>query len=394
VILGSLNEGTWPTPSEIDPWMSRPMRARFKLPPAQRAVGQSAHDIYLLCASGEVLLTRSQKVEGTPTIPSRWLVRLATLVGGHDKAWLQSMDVSAYYTEGKRLLDLADEMPALQSPKPKPPLHVRPRKLKVTAVDEWLTDPYRVYARNILRLKKLDELDQDPDAADFGNMVHKAMEQFVALYPSTLPEQPLQVLLACGREAFAEKMTFPAVASLWWPRFEAMAAWIIEQEQSRRARIKKIMAEVKGQWDFDVDGNLFTLITRIDRLEINNDNSITIADYKTGSVPSQADIKSGKKNQLLLEALIALHGNLEPPLAKPLSMQQLEYWKLSARQNSSAISKANLEHIPEALARLYSLIRIYDNPDQSYAPPKQSSTQNEEYNDYAHLTRRNEWGEA
>ena len=45
VILGSLNEGTWPTPSEIDPWMSRPMRANFKLPPTERAIGQSAHEI-------------------------------------------------------------------------------------------------------------------------------------------------------------------------------------------------------------------------------------------------------------------------------------------------------------------------------------------------------------
>ena len=39
VILGGLNEGTWPSPREVDPWLSRPMRAEIGLPPPERGIG-------------------------------------------------------------------------------------------------------------------------------------------------------------------------------------------------------------------------------------------------------------------------------------------------------------------------------------------------------------------
>ena len=394
LILGGLNEGTWPAPSEIDPWMSRPMRHAFKLPPVQRAIGQSAHDVYLMCASGEILLTRSQKVDGTPTIPSRWLVRLETLVGGIDEALYDSMNVNPYYEEAKRQLDKPDILPAVSRPQPKPVVALRPRKLRVTAIDRYLSDPYWVYARYILNVKKLDELDQDPDAADFGEMVHEAMERFVAQWPSALPDDPLTTLIQCGRDAFAPKMIFPAVASLWWPRFEAIAVWLIEQERKRRGQIKEILAEISGEWNFDIDGKPFTLTTRIDRLEVSNDGTITLVDYKTGSIPSKADIEHGENNQLMLEALITVNGQLKKPLPVSPVIQGLQYWKLSGRAESAKIMDADIKHIAAAQIRLEGLIRTFDQESQSYAPPTFTSDQNEKYNDYAHLTRRQEWGDV
>ena len=368
------------------------MRANFKLPPTERGIGQSAHDMYLLCASGEVLLTRSQKIDGTPTIPSRWLVRLETLVKGLDPAFFETMKSTLYYERAKYQLDAATPRLALQRPEPKPPLSFRPRKLRVTAIDEWRADPYRVYAKYILNLKKLADLDQDPDAADFGNLVHKAMEQFVARWPAALPAQPLKELIDCGHAVFSEMIIFPAVASLWWPRFEAMAAWIIEAEIPRRGSTQKIMAELNGQWNLTIDDKPFTLTTHIDRLEINRDGSITIADYKTGSVPTNADILEGRKNQLLLEALITQHGYLEPPTPKPATISKLEYWRLSGRSDHAKISEIDIVHIAPALTRLENLIREYDNENVAYAPLTHASAQSEQYNDYAHLTRRDEWG--
>jgi len=392
VILGSLNEGTWPTPSQIDPWMSRPMRANFKLPPTERDIGQSAHDIYLLCACGEVLLTRSQKIDGTPTIQSRWLVRLETLVKGLDATFFATMNATSYYEQGKRILDAAQEMPPLPRPEPKPPLSARPRKLRVTAIDEWLADPYRVYAHYILNLKKLPDLDQNPDAADFGNLVHKIMEQFVARWPAALPDNPLAKLIECGRSTFSDMIVFPAVASLWWPRFEAIAQWIIDEEIPRRGNVRKIMAELNGQWNLHVDGKPFTITTRIDRLEIGRDGGIIIADYKTGNVPSTTDIEQGRKNQLLLEALIAMHGQVEPTVAKPVIIHKLEYWRLSGRNDHAKITEVDTVHIASALTRLETLIRRYDDANIPYTPPGNVSAQSEQYNDYAHLTRRDEWG--
>lgn len=50
VILGGLNEGSWPAPPAIDPWLSRPMREKIGLPSPERRVGLSAHD-FMQCAA-------------------------------------------------------------------------------------------------------------------------------------------------------------------------------------------------------------------------------------------------------------------------------------------------------------------------------------------------------
>ena len=76
VILGGLNEGTWPALPAHDPWMSRPMRRDFGLPSPEKALSLAAHDFVQAASAPEVVLTRAQKVDGTPTVPARWLLRI------------------------------------------------------------------------------------------------------------------------------------------------------------------------------------------------------------------------------------------------------------------------------------------------------------------------------
>ncbi|HTH17601.1 MAG TPA: double-strand break repair protein AddB, partial [Magnetospirillum sp.] len=76
MVLGGLNEGTWPGEAEADPWMSRPMRQSFGLPAPERKIGLAAHDFAQGFAAPRVVLSRAVRVDGTPTVPSRWLMRL------------------------------------------------------------------------------------------------------------------------------------------------------------------------------------------------------------------------------------------------------------------------------------------------------------------------------
>src|SRR3546814_2943952 len=82
VILGGLNEGTWPREARPDPWLSRPMRERFGLPLPERRIGLSAHDFAQAFCAPRVMLTRAEKVDGAPTVPSRFLARLETVLRG------------------------------------------------------------------------------------------------------------------------------------------------------------------------------------------------------------------------------------------------------------------------------------------------------------------------
>ena len=81
LVLGGLNEGTWPPAVETGPWINRPMRAALGLPQPERRIGLSAHDFAAALAAERVLLTRAEREGGAPTVPSRWLARLDALFG-------------------------------------------------------------------------------------------------------------------------------------------------------------------------------------------------------------------------------------------------------------------------------------------------------------------------
>ena len=82
VILGSLNEGTWPQAADPGPWLNRPMRQALGLPAPEERIGDAAHIFTSLLGVERVYLTRAAKIDGVPTVPSRWLLRLQALLAG------------------------------------------------------------------------------------------------------------------------------------------------------------------------------------------------------------------------------------------------------------------------------------------------------------------------
>ena len=102
-----------------------------------------------------------------------------------------------------------------------------------------MKDPYDLYAKRILELAPLEALEADPGALERGNVIHKALERFVRAYPDELPDDAERRLLDLGRELFEEFSHRPQVMALWWPRFERVAAWVVEQERARRARRRR-----------------------------------------------------------------------------------------------------------------------------------------------------------
>ena len=142
----------------------------------------SAHDFIQAFAAPEVVMTRSTRVAGTPTVPSRWLLRIEALLP-EDKQIAGAHEYLHWYGE----LDAPQAVRPVSTPKPCPPVETRPRRLSVTAIETWLRDPYAIYARHILELDPLDPLDADPGAAERGLFIHKALGTFVKRFPRELP---------------------------------------------------------------------------------------------------------------------------------------------------------------------------------------------------------------
>ena len=107
VVLGGLNEGTWPPETRSDPWLSRPMRRDLGLDPPERRIGLSAHDFAQALGAPEVILSRAAKVAGAPTVTSRFVQRIAALAGGR---WKRSLARGDNYLALARALDAPAEV--------------------------------------------------------------------------------------------------------------------------------------------------------------------------------------------------------------------------------------------------------------------------------------------
>ncbi|MGH6954642.1 MAG: double-strand break repair protein AddB, partial [Alphaproteobacteria bacterium] len=302
-ILGGLNEGSWPREVAADPWMSRPMQASFGLPPPERLIGLSAHDFAQSLCARRVVLTRSERVEGDPTVPSRWLLRLEAVLRG--AGMLDSLAASGAWGGGQwlgwqRALDQPERVRPCPRPEPRPPVSARPRRLRVTEIGTWLSDPYAVYARRVLRLAPLDPIDADPGAAERGTFVHKALDRLLKEHPDGLPAHALERLLAIGRETFGRALARPGVHAFWWPRFVRIARWFVEHEQGRSGRT--LATEAQGSLVLEGAGDSFTLTASADRIDRRVDGSLSIIDYKTGRVPTAREVERGHEPQLPLEA--------------------------------------------------------------------------------------------
>ena len=103
VVLGGLVEGTWPPESRTDAWLSRPMRVALGLDLPERRIGLSAHDLAQLFGAREIILTHAAKIAGAPTVPSRFIQRLAAVAG--ETRWQSARDRGNVYLTWARELD-------------------------------------------------------------------------------------------------------------------------------------------------------------------------------------------------------------------------------------------------------------------------------------------------
>lgn len=390
-IIGGLNEGVFPPMPDCGPWLNRAMRDKLSLPPVESKTASLAMDFAHCFCSPEVILTRAKKADGTETIPSRFLARLEAALQG------SRLSLPIQVNHWARALEQPETPDKVSRPMPCPPVDARPNTMAVTKVELWMRNPYAIYARYILRLFPLDPLISDKKQQLYGSAVHRILEQFIRKNPKNADQAYLMHL---ANDIFDETGLTASDKAFCLPRFEQVAAFVLEQQDLMKNQIKESWPEEKGQWTFDVAGKPFTLTGTADRIDVLCDNSVRILDYKTGSPPSIKSVITGHAPQLPLEALILKNGGF--PHIKTRNIQGLDYWKLAAqKENCKAIrvlkdtkeltAKKQAEEMAEqALTGITELVTTYRRQETPFSPGIISG-QDKKYDDYAHLARTAEW---
>lgn len=391
VVLGGLNEDSWPPDARSDAWLSRPMRFNLGLDLPERRISLSAHDFAQLVGAREVILSRATKAEGAPTVASRFVQRFAAVAGSRWKGVRLRGD---RYVGWARALDRPENTVPIAKPAPRPPREARPLTLSVTDIEHWLRDPYTIYARYILGLRELDAIDLEPGAADRGSIIHGALSEFTKTFARALPDDPVRELLAIGARHFRATEDYPEATAFWWPRFQRIARWFAGWEKTRRPNVKALAAEMPGTLAIGLGERTLTLRTRADRIERLGNGSYAILDYKTGQVPSEKQVRSGFAPQLLLEAAILRQGgfaDLPAAAVAELVYVSLRGGLIAGEEKPIVFKDGDTNsQADRALMKLKELATRFEDEQQPYLPLVLSMWKTR-YGAYDHLARVKEW---
>lgn len=308
MVLAGLNEGVWPGLPSPDPWLAPRIRAELGLPGLDWRIGLAAHDLAGGLGAPEVLLTRARRDARSPTIASRFWLRLQALAG---EGWARA----DHLLDWARVLDHPPAHRPADRPQPSPPIDRRPTRIAVTDVDRLKADPYAFYAKQILKLRPLDAVDADPNAAWRGTEVH-------AILRKAWEEDGLDATRLRARAEGWLTDAHPMLRALWQPRLMEAIDWIGAQMTAMGAEGREVLA-VEKKGEIPLAGvTLYGIFDRIDRLA---GGGIGIVDYKTGKPPSIAAVRAGFSLQLGLLGLIAERGGFDGVRG---AAQAFEYWSL------------------------------------------------------------------
>ena len=392
IVLGGLNEKSWPSRPSDDPFLSRGMKGGIGIEPPERRVGLAAHDFQMLAGAKHVILSRAARIDGAPSVASRWLQRLHAVLGDTQTKAMQAR--AQDYLHWARQIDLGQNSPRETRPNPTPALHLRPKRFSVTEIETLRRDPYAIHAKRILGLEPLQPLLRQPDAAERGRLFHNIVEEFVRQRikaPGTKKE-----LEAIGRKLFADEGLPEETHALWWRRFETMVEHFIAFEEERAGWINASHVE-QSSLDIEIGDSGVTLRGRADRIDKMVLGGADIVDYKTGSHPSIGQAFTLVSPQLALEAALLkrngfdvkthasdlLYIRLKPDgTVKPESI-------LKSKKNDEGIDAETLGE--RAWAKLSAMIAYYASDTNGYISRAMPFKAGDLEGDYDHLARVMEW---
>jgi ATP-dependent helicase/nuclease subunit B len=278
-------------------------------------------------------------------------------------------------------------------PQVKPPVAHRPTSFSVSRIEKLVRDSYAVYANDILKLKPLDGVGRDMDAALRGTLIHDAIQQWTKTFSDVPVNERLALLLAKGEAVFKPYMDLPEVSRFWWPRFKRMAEEFVLGDEVMRGDTVSTRTEVDGEMPLVAAGVPHSLRARADRIDIERNGALRIIDYKSGAIPSLKQVKSGYAPQLTLEGAIALAQGFKGINSKVLD--DVVYIGVGGGSNGVEVralsdDAAVTEEAQKAERRLTALLAAFQDFETPYIP-LHGVEKEDDRSDYDHLSRRLEW---
>ena len=278
VLLLGCDADHLPSPADGGRWFNDAVRSSLDLPTrGSRAARQRDDLLALLSLNQCVLVTWQKDKNGEQGLLSPWLQMLRD---HHQMA--HGDDLGENELEGFLAAEdaRAVELPQAVQPMPRVPLEAVPQSISISAYNSLVACPYQYYARYILRLNELDEVQEAIEKRDYGERVHDILRRFHERYPRVSDHDAGEMepaLRLISEEVFADLLVQDFAAHAWLARwYKCLPAYLSWQAEIEAQGWHYAGSE--SEFDWPLEG--IRLCGRIDRLDIREQEK-RVLDYKT-----------------------------------------------------------------------------------------------------------------
>jgi ATP-dependent helicase/nuclease subunit B len=393
VVIAACDREHLPAKGATSPFFNDPVRRELLLPtwPEHHAL-QLQRFRRVLESAPDVLLTWTREDNGEARLPCPWLDAIQTF---HELAWqdsLRSPVQEALVDHPGTRVQGSNPLPAPAAtgyPSPRLPAHRLPQVLTVSAHRNLIDCPYRFFAAYGLQLKPREAVSEALEKAEYGSLVHQALEIFHAGksgYPAAFAD-PINTgnraaasarLAEISRRVFTRDLEDNFEHRAWLRRWLVLIPAYIDWQVQRQPDWSFRAAEQKGELELASGQRLQGRLDRID----SGPGGSAIIDYKTGGMPMQAEVDSGEDVQLASYVLLT-----NPTPAR------VEYLQVDGKVRTRAcLEGTELGHL--AMAVRDRLAGALADLEAGAALPAWGDAATCRYCEFAGLCRRQSWLEA
>ena len=172
-------------------------------------------------------------------------------------------------------------------PAPATPPDLVPGTISASGYNSLVACPYQFFARYVLRLRQLDDVQEELEKSDYGSRIHEILHAFHRAHPCVLAlsaDAAQAALAEMSIAAFRDVTDIDFMAGAWLARWRKLIPSYIAWQRQREEQGWRV---VSGELDRSITiktaaGRTFTLRGRIDRVDAREaDDAVAVIDYKT-----------------------------------------------------------------------------------------------------------------
>ncbi len=354
VILTGLNDGMFPAQGYENSWLPLTIAKQIGLPSRDRKISLMALDFINLSCGADVYWLRSGVSGNVQTSESRFLSRVIARGGNFDselgKTILQSVR------------DKDNVTPCgLDYSAPIPPVDFS--DVYVTELELLIHNPYAFYARHILRLHPKDDYWMEPDAREFGNLVHSVIENAKDFEPSNLIQQMDEL----AKQILGENNL---LFHFWHKRFVEIADVLKQNSDVLTHSVPEI-------------GGSIVIQNRNVRARADRVWDGGVLDIKTGTAPNKKQLLDGNMPQLPLEAFMLQSGGFKIKTSQKSQTPVTMFLQLKNSNVKPIIydEQETADMINASVAKTTALFNMYSSGNVPYEYYKNSEPKYRVYDD-------------